>query len=413
MHPFRLQLFAALAALSSTAVAQVLVGTAPGAGSASPPQIFHVDVPSGMATGNLWGGVSSMGMAADDVGRVVYTSIVGAGNIGDLYQWSYGDVNPPILVGRITDVGSNSPLRLEGLTWANGALHAVQLSGTTTGAPQAIFRINLTTLTATVVYTFANSSINVSGLGFNPTNGRFYCPNDGAAYPGGLGIVEVDPVAQTEVLIAPYPAGRTDIDGCAVDPAGFVFLVEDETSSLHIYDLNTGSYIVNPPANPVTVTQIHSGAAWAPSLFGPATLGTSYCAANVNSTGATGSMAASGSASVAASSVTLAAGRLPTGAFAFFLTSRTQGFIANPGGSQGNLCLGGSIGRFVGPGQIQSTGATGSVALVLNLAQMPQPTGFVAVAAGDTWNFTCWHRDLVAGAPTSNFANGLSIDFVP
>jgi hypothetical protein len=41
------------------------------------------------------------------------------------------------------------------------------------------------------------------------------------------------------------------------------------------------------------------------------------------------------------------------------------------------------------------------------------PAGYVAVVAGDAWNFTCWHRDLHVGAPTSNLANGLSIDFVP
>jgi hypothetical protein len=114
---------------------------------------------------------------------------------------------------------------------------------------------------------------------------------------------------------------------------------------------------------------------------------------------------------VASNDVTLTAEDLPLNAFGFFLASRTQGFIQNPAGSQGNLCLGGSIGRYVGPGQIQNSGGAGSISLVLDLAQTPTPTGLVAVVAGETWNFQGWHRDAVAGNATSNFTNGLSIAF--
>jgi hypothetical protein len=88
-----------------------------------------------------------------------------------------------------------------------------------------------------------------------------------------------------------------------------------------------------------------------------------------------------------------------------------QGLIPNPGGSSGNLCLGGSIGRYVGPGQIQNSGATGAIGLTLNLAQTPTPSGLVQVQAGDTWHFTAWYRDAIGGVATSNFADGLSIAF--
>ena len=140
-------------------------------------------------------------------------------------------------------------------------------------------------------------------------------------------------------------------------------------------------------------------------------LGVNYCTAVPNSTGASAAMSADGSAAVAANDVVLTASNLPLNAFGFFITSRTQGFIANPGGSTGNLCLGGSIGRYVGPGQIQNSGAVGAISLTLNLTQQPTPAGFVAVQVGETWNFTAWHRDAVGGAATSNFADGLSIAF--
>jgi hypothetical protein len=140
-------------------------------------------------------------------------------------------------------------------------------------------------------------------------------------------------------------------------------------------------------------------------------LGVNYCMANANSTGASASMSAVGSAAVVANDVVLTASNLPLNAFGFFITSRTQGFVANPGGSAGNLCLGGSIGRYVGPGQIQNSGLIGAISLTLNLTQQPTPAGFVAVQAGETWNFTAWHRDAVGGAATSNFADGLAIAF--
>jgi hypothetical protein len=98
-------------------------------------------------------------------------------------------------------------------------------------------------------------------------------------------------------------------------------------------------------------------------------------------------------------------------AFGYFLTSRVQGLVMNPGGSQGNLCLAGSIGRYVGPGQIQNSGAQGRIGLMINLNTHPTPQGNVSVVAGDTWNFTAWYRDSVGGVAVSNFADGLELRF--
>jgi len=142
-----------------------------------------------------------------------------------------------------------------------------------------------------------------------------------------------------------------------------------------------------------------------------APLGTVYCTANANSTGTTALTQANGSNVVVDNSLTLETTRLPLNAFAFYLTSRTQGFVQNPGGSAGNLCLSGAIGRYVGPGQIKNSGATGNVSLLTNLNSVPQPTGSVAVQAGETWNFQCWYRDVVGPNATSNFSNGLAVTF--
>lgn len=132
-------------------------------------------------------------------------------------------------------------------------------------------------------------------------------------------------------------------------------------------------------------------------------LGTEYCAANPNSTGAIGRIAASGSASVADNNLTLSASDLPNNVFGFFLASQTQGSVANPGGSAGVLCLSGEIGRY--SNTIFNTGAGSTADLSLDLAAIPQPTGAVAATAGETWNFQCWHRDT----NTSNLTTAVEI----
>ena len=138
------------------------------------------------------------------------------------------------------------------------------------------------------------------------------------------------------------------------------------------------------------------------------TIGTTYCTSNPNSTGATSSLSAAGSAAVASNDLTLTAADLPPSSFGFFLASQTQGSVANPGGSEGILCLGGAIGRFVGPGQIKNSGANGEFDLALDLTALPSPTGFVVALPGETWNFQAWHRDSVGGVAVSNFTDGLS-----
>ena len=144
----------------------------------------------------------------------------------------------------------------------------------------------------------------------------------------------------------------------------------------------------------------------------PPSIGVAFCTpGTANSTGQVGVVSASGSVSVAANALSLRAASLPPNAFGFFLTPRLLGAPVTPPASMGQLCLSGSIGRYVGPGQIQSTGSTGAFSLALDLANTPQPTGPVAVAVGETWHFQAWHRDSVQGSATSNFTRGLSVTF--
>lgn len=139
-------------------------------------------------------------------------------------------------------------------------------------------------------------------------------------------------------------------------------------------------------------------------------IGENFCGPAVpNTTGLPSEILATGS--FMANDVMLRATQLPPFTFGFFITSMTESFVMNPNGSQGNLCLGGDIGRFVGPGEIQSSGANGTISIDVDLNELPQPTGTVVVTAGETWSFQLWHRDIVSGIGTSNFTDGLRITF--
>lgn len=147
-----------------------------------------------------------------------------------------------------------------------------------------------------------------------------------------------------------------------------------------------------------------------PSL---APMGTTYCAPSVpNSTGSSASMTSIGSPVVTDDDARLIARDLPADTFVLFACSQTQGFVANPGGSQGDLCLGGAIGRFAGiRGYSVATASTsGCATLDFSPGQVPTPQGLVAALPGETWNFQAWYRDANPN-PTSNFTDGLSLTF--
>ena len=131
-------------------------------------------------------------------------------------------------------------------------------------------------------------------------------------------------------------------------------------------------------------------------------LGTSYCAPAVpNSSGQPAVISACGSDLVSEGYVMLRARDLPPDQLGYFLTSRTQGFFMPPG-SDGNICLGGDIGRFEG-----NVGRGPAFSLQIDLSAMPlNPPA--AAAPGETWNFQAWYRDVGSG---NNFTDGVSITY--
>jgi hypothetical protein len=136
------------------------------------------------------------------------------------------------------------------------------------------------------------------------------------------------------------------------------------------------------------------------------------CDPNPNSTGAPGEIFGLGSASAFANQFELQLASLPPGAIVIGITSMDAGVTPNPAGSSGVLCLAGAIGRFVGPGEVQTADLAGLATIPVNLTSIPQPLGSLPAVAGSAWHFQAWHRDTSPTGGTSNFTRSLLMRFL-
>ncbi len=139
-------------------------------------------------------------------------------------------------------------------------------------------------------------------------------------------------------------------------------------------------------------------------------MATSYCGpAVLNGSGNPGTIRAVGSPFAADNDVTLLAEGLPSNTLGYFLVAPAMGFVPNPGGAQGPLCLGGSLGRYAN--QVMNSGASGEFQLTIDASALAQPNGPVAAEPGQSWYFQAWFRDSILQFPTSNFTDGAALLF--
>ncbi|MEZ6014288.1 MAG: hypothetical protein R3F49_04190 [Planctomycetota bacterium] len=131
--------------------------------------------------------------------------------------------------------------------------------------------------------------------------------------------------------------------------------------------------------------------------------------AALNSLGVSAYMSACGSNFTSQNDLVINVNSLPHQATCMLLCSRDAGFTANPAGSQGNLCLAGTIRRS--PAFTASWGPWSAWASIpLDLQALPFSGGTAVVVPGDTWVFQLWYRDSIP-TPTSNFSSAVAITF--
>lgn len=136
-----------------------------------------------------------------------------------------------------------------------------------------------------------------------------------------------------------------------------------------------------------------------------------FCDSQNNSTGSMANMVLSGSSSVSSNNLQLGARDLPANQFGYFIVSTDPGTGTTPPSSQGNLCIGGSVGRHNRIGEVLFSGAAGAVLMDVDLTNIPQPTGPVSVMPGESWHWQYWYRDNNP-SNTSNFSDAYRVGFV-
>lgn len=134
----------------------------------------------------------------------------------------------------------------------------------------------------------------------------------------------------------------------------------------------------------------------------------SFCPGEANSWGQNGKLEGMGSTTVSDNTFGLFVSQIPWQESTLLLNSPAQGFVTNPGGSQGNLCLSGGIGRH--KAQLQPTTNNAKLYFHIDMNALPRPNGqppITAIQPGDTWCFQAWYRD---GSDT-NFTEAIEVTF--
>ncbi|MEM8711049.1 MAG: IgGFc-binding protein [Planctomycetota bacterium] len=203
----------------------------------------------------------------------------------------------------------------------------------------------------------------------------------------------------TGVFFVALEAGATNLD-LTVTP----FQPGAPTVSFEVRAVNgtadaSGSVRITDGAGNVTLCPVDIGG----------NLGTSVCQPVVNSTGQPALTTVAGSLDVSSNNLMLSTRNLPAGAIGYYVNSRSAGFVANPGGSFGNLCIAdAAMGRH--DAQSGAASGAGQYSLTVHLGALPmEPGGPQVAVAGQTWYWQLWYRDTVGGMQTSNFCDAVSV----
>ncbi|MEZ4541156.1 MAG: hypothetical protein R3C43_14385 [Chloroflexota bacterium] len=163
----------------------------------------------------------------------------------------------PGALGIVRSDTSAEPLAIAGLAYHEGTLYGSRTVDSVAD-PEAIYTIDPATLSATLYLTYnvPIDQTDIGGLAVDPATGDLYGTNDAAALRG---LVRIGADGNVTV-VAPYPAGQTDIDGLAIGD-GRAYLVTDEPGDFYVFDFATLTY-TTPITNPWTTSEIFAGAAW-------------------------------------------------------------------------------------------------------------------------------------------------------
>ncbi len=214
---------------------------------------------------------------------------------------------------------------------------------------------------------------------------------------------------------APLPATLADLDGAA-----YIFEESGSTWQERFQARPTTEYQAECLGDSIALDgdRLVVGAPFARTAQGWRTgameifslpFGLQVCSGQPNSTGFGATAALVGDRKVDLNDLRVVSDNLPLGSFALLIGSTQTGFVANPGGSMGNLCLSGQVSRF--NSTVTNAGASGTVSFVVDVDHVPTPaSGPIAITAGSTFVFQAWYRDVAAsGVSVSNFTAAVEL----
>ena len=262
-------------------------------------------------------------------------------------------------------------------------------NGGSAGAPR-LLTLDLATGATTVVGTLPGGQHDLNGLEYRASDSMLI----------GLdrvtnALVEVDPNTADLTVLATVPGSVGIVGGLAV-LGGQGYLATAATSGLgsnelYSFDLDTGAMTLVGTLDGSGPNGLAGLSAWTGT-----SVGTSYCTALANSTGAPALLTAVGSAIAADNALGLLAEPVPNQPGLFFYGDAQN---LAPFGN-GFLCAGGFLVRLGSP-------ATASG----NVAQVLVDLVGEGLVAGDTRHFQYWYRDPVAGGAGFNLSDAVTINF--
>jgi len=144
--------------------------------------------------------------------------------------------------------------------------------------------------------------------------------------------------------------------------------------------------------------------------------GSTSCYGEENSTGVAATFNLLGSAVLANQDLTVHVEDMPLFSFGYMLLSMNQGMIVHPGGSCGNICLGGTIHRWAA-GNVFQSNVYGEVNSQVDFSVPLYPS--TTLLAGQAWYVQVWYRDAVLSTATgcttpgqqvtSNLSNSVAV----
>ena len=230
-----------------------------------------------------------------------------------------------------------------------------------------------------------NAVLGFSGSDANTFPSAYYAGRAATDAPGEMSTAVLYSAGQASYTITDG-AGRNrwgDYSQTSLDPVdGSFWTIQERTRAI------TNSWVTR-------IAQLDYGDVCAGNV-------STYCTAVPNTSGSTAAISSAGTSSFSANDLVLFCAGLPSSTFGLFFYGQSQ---AQAPVGDGNLCIGNPFYRLP---PVQSS-VFGDTFYALDLNNLPNPQG--QIAAGETWNFSFWFRQVSASG--FNFSNGLNVEFCP